>query len=41
MTLRSQPRYRNSLNNESSILGDFSPNDTVIEEVTTDGGTMN
>ncbi|HBU41145.1 MAG TPA: hypothetical protein DEB59_11875, partial [Acidimicrobiaceae bacterium] len=38
MTLRSQPRYRNSLNNESSILGDFSPNDTVIEEITTDGG---
>ena len=37
MTLRSQPRYRNSLNNESSILGDFSPNDTVTEEVTTDG----
>ncbi|HBW83245.1 MAG TPA: hypothetical protein DEF79_04285, partial [Gammaproteobacteria bacterium] len=34
----SQPRYRNSLNNESSILGDFSPNDTVIEEVTVDGG---
>ncbi|MBG09656.1 MAG: hypothetical protein CMD92_00665 [Gammaproteobacteria bacterium] len=38
MTMRSQPRYRNSLNNESSILGDFSPNDTVIEEVTVDGG---
>ena len=37
MTLRSQPRYRNSLNNESSILGDFSPNDTVTEEVTIDG----
>ena len=37
VTLRSAPRYRNSLNNESSILGDFSPNDTVIEEVTVDG----
>ena len=37
MTLRSQPRYRNSLNNESSILGDFSLNDTVTEEVTIDG----
>ena len=37
LTLRSQPRYNNSLSNESSILGDFSPNDTVIEEVTRDG----
>ena len=37
VTLRRAPRYRNSLNNESSILGDFSPNDTVIEEVTVDG----
>jgi len=37
LTLRSQPRYSNDLNNESSILGDFSPNDTVIEERTRDG----
>ncbi|MDA0687135.1 MAG: hypothetical protein O2948_00715 [Proteobacteria bacterium] len=37
LTLRSQPRYSNELNNESSILGDFSPNDTVIEERTRDG----
>ncbi len=37
LTLRSRPNYRNELNNESSILGDFSPNDTVIEERTTDG----
>jgi hypothetical protein len=35
-SLRSNPRYSNSLSNESSILGDFSPNDTVIEERTTD-----
>lgn len=37
LTLRSQPNYRNELNKESSILGDFSPNDTVLEERTTDG----
>ncbi len=37
LTIRSQPRYSNDLNNESSILGDFSPNDTVIEERTRDG----
>lgn len=36
-TLRSQPRYSNQLNNESSILGDFTANDTVIEERTRDG----
>ncbi|MCG8415189.1 MAG: hypothetical protein MI746_13300 [Pseudomonadales bacterium] len=37
LTLRSSPRYSNSLNNESSVLGDFTPNDTVLEEVTRDG----
>lgn len=37
LTLRSQPRYGNSLNGESSVLGDFTPNDTIIEEVTRDG----
>ena len=37
VTLRSQPRCRNSLTNESSILDDFSSNDAVTEEVTVDG----
>ncbi len=37
VTLRSSPRYFNSLNGESSVLGDFTPNDIVIEEITRDG----
>ncbi|MEX0827568.1 MAG: hypothetical protein WD005_01310, partial [Haliea sp.] len=36
LNLSTGPRYRNTLINESSILGDFSPNDTVIEERTRD-----
>ena len=36
LSLSSNPRYNNSLSNESSVLGDFSPNDTVIEERTED-----
>lgn len=34
--LSTGPRYRNSHISESSILGDFSPNDTVVEERTRD-----
>lgn len=31
-SIERQARYRQSLSNESSILGDFSPNDTVLED---------
>ena len=34
--VRSSPRYRNNLANESSILGDFTPNDTIVSEDTSD-----
>jgi len=36
LSLERQARYRQSLSNESSILGDFSPNDTVLEDRTQD-----
>ena len=32
LSLDRQARYRQSLSNESSILGDYSPNDTVLED---------
>ncbi len=35
-SLENGPRYRNSHASESSILGDFSPNDTIVEETTND-----
>ncbi len=35
-SLENGPRYRNNLASESSILGDFSPNDTIVEESTND-----
>ena len=41
MTLRSQPRYRNSLNNESSILGDFPRTIPSLRKSPLMAGTMN
>lgn len=32
LSLERQARYRQSLSNESSVLGDFSPNDQVLED---------
>lgn len=36
LNIATGPRYQNTHINESSVLGDFSPNDTVIEERTRD-----
>lgn len=39
LSLERQARYRQSLSNESSVLGDFSPNDQVLEDRIQDSPT--